>query len=61
MPAATAVTTPVMVLIVAEEGLLDDQVPPAIELDNVKVDPTHAVVTPVIGANTGKGFTTIKA
>ena len=55
-PAATPVTTPV-VLTVAIAVLLDDHVPPVVELANVVVDPAHTFDDPVIAATIGNGLT----
>jgi hypothetical protein len=49
-------TTPV-VLTVATALLLDDQVPPVVELANVVADPAHTLEAPVIEATTGNPFT----
>ena len=61
VPADTAVNTPVMVLIVAADGLLEDQVPPALEAAKFSVEPTQAAVPPVIGVNVGNAFTATNA
>ena len=55
-PAATPVTTPV-VLTVATAVLLDDHVPPVVELANVVVEPAHTFDAPVIAATTGNALT----
>ena len=55
-PAAIPVTTPV-VLTVATVLLLEDHVPPVVELANVVDNPVHTFVAPVIEATTGAGFT----
>ena len=59
-PAVTPVTTPV-VLTVATAVLLDDQVPPVVELANGVVVPGHILNVPVIAATTGVGLTVIDA
>ena len=53
---STPVTTPV-VLTVAIAVLLDDHVPPVVELANVVDNPAQTFVAPVIDATTGDGFT----
>jgi hypothetical protein len=55
-PTATPVTTPV-VLTVAIAVLLDDHVPPVVELANVVDNPAQTFDAPVIDATTGNGFT----
>ena len=55
-PAATPVTTPV-VLTVATALLLDDHVPPVVELANVVDNPSQTFDAPVIAATTGNGLT----
>jgi hypothetical protein len=55
-PKATPVTTPVA-FTVATAVLLDDHVPPAVELANVVVDPVHTFDAPVIADTTGNALT----
>ena len=55
VPADTPVTTPVDELTVATAGVALLQVPPAVALLNVVVDPAHSVRVPVIAA--GRGLT----
>jgi hypothetical protein len=50
VPAPTPVTIPVPAPTEAIAPLLVDHVPPAIEFDNVVVDPTHTVAVPPIAA-----------
>jgi hypothetical protein len=55
-PAATPVTTPV-VLTVAIAVLLDDHVPPVVELANVVDNPAQTFDAPVMAETTGNGST----
>jgi hypothetical protein len=55
-PAATPVTTPVA-LTVAIAVLLDDHVPPVVELANVVDNPSHTLDAPVIDETNGTVFT----
>ena len=55
-PAATPVTTPVA-LTVAIAVLLDDHVPPVVELANVVDNPSQTFDAPVMAARTGVGST----
>ena len=55
-PAATPVTTPVA-LTVAIAVLLDDHVPPVVELANVVDNPSQTFDAPVMAATTGVGST----
>jgi hypothetical protein len=54
-PAATPVTTPVA-LTVAIAVLLDDHVPPVVELANVVDNPAQTFDAPVMAETTGNGF-----
>lgn len=56
LPALMPLTTPVL-LIVADEGLLLLQIPPALALDKVVVEPAHTAGVPAIAAGSGRTFT----
>src|ERR1700741_1888533 len=60
VPAVIPVTSPVP-FTVATAVLLDDQLPPAVTLDNVVLFPAHTVVVPVIDATVGTSFTVTDA
>ena len=59
MPAATPVTIPVDMPIVATAGLLLDHIPPVVASVCTTVDPTHTVDDPLMEA--GAGLTEINA
>jgi hypothetical protein len=61
LPAATPVTIPLLVPIVARVTLLLVHVPPAVASVSVVVKPTHTLAVPLIDAGSGLTVTTAVA